>query len=233
VHQKGDLLGPPPRSPPPRIHCCPGGLHCRSETGTTRVMTSVLTGAHLHVYVSGSCGTPKSKAGGHVLRNINTPMSKVRPIPRLYCPGRLRPELFPGIGVLPGPATESHIVNRGSPVAPLGQPQLNVPERKSHPRGKPLQPRFPKEPHHRRAADDSLTAKSRKHTEGIHRRGDGGRDLLRVRWWCARRIVRNFAYDCDIVRCLARGCDGSELVSTGLDVTCFRLVGVVQRLRDK
>jgi hypothetical protein len=54
--------------------------------------------------------------------------------------GRLRPELFPGIGVLPGPATESHIVNRGTPVAPLGQPQLNVPERKSHPRGKPLQP---------------------------------------------------------------------------------------------
>ncbi len=37
-------------------------------------------------------------------------------------PGWLRPELFPGIGVLPGPATESHIVNRGTPVAPLGQP---------------------------------------------------------------------------------------------------------------
>jgi len=34
----------------------------------------------------------------------------------LYCPGRLRPELFPGIGVLPEPAsaTESHIVNRGT-----------------------------------------------------------------------------------------------------------------------
>ncbi len=48
--------------------------------------------------------------------------------------------MFPGIGVLPGPATESHIVNRGTPVAPLGQPQLNVPETKSHPRGKPLQP---------------------------------------------------------------------------------------------
>ena len=25
-----------------------------------------------------------------------------------------RPEFFPGIGVLPGPATESHIVNRGT-----------------------------------------------------------------------------------------------------------------------
>jgi len=40
-------------------------------------------------------------------------------MPRLYCPGRLRPELFPGIGVLPGPASESHIVNRGTPVAPF------------------------------------------------------------------------------------------------------------------
>jgi hypothetical protein len=32
--------------------------------------------------------------------------------------GRLRPEMFPGIGVLPEPATESHVVNRGNPVAP-------------------------------------------------------------------------------------------------------------------
>ena len=38
---------------------------------------------------------------------------------RLYCPDRLRPEMFPGIGVLPGPATESHVVNRVTPVAPL------------------------------------------------------------------------------------------------------------------
>ena len=39
----------------------------------------------------------------------------------------LRPELFSGIGVLPGPSTGSHIVNRGTPVtvAPLGQPQLS------------------------------------------------------------------------------------------------------------
>jgi hypothetical protein len=40
-------------------------------------------------------------------------------------PSRLGTELFPGIGVLPGPATGPHIVNRGTPVAPLGQPQLN------------------------------------------------------------------------------------------------------------
>ena len=32
-------------------------------------------------------------------------------------PGYLRPKLFPGIGVLPGPATESHVVKRGTPVA--------------------------------------------------------------------------------------------------------------------
>ena len=31
----------------------------------------------------------------------------------------LRPEMFPGIGVLPEPATGSHVVNRGTPVAPL------------------------------------------------------------------------------------------------------------------
>jgi hypothetical protein len=27
VRQKGDLLGTPPRSPSPGIHCCPGGLY--------------------------------------------------------------------------------------------------------------------------------------------------------------------------------------------------------------
>ena len=37
---------------------------------------------------------------------------------------------FPGIGVL-GPATGSHVVNRGTPVATLGLPQLNVPGKKS------------------------------------------------------------------------------------------------------
>ena len=42
------------------------------------------------------------------------------------------PELFPSID-LPGPATGSNIVNKGTPVAPLGQPQLNVQGKKSHP----------------------------------------------------------------------------------------------------
>jgi hypothetical protein len=73
--------------------------------------------------------------------------------------------MFPGIGVLSGPATESHVVNSGTPEAPLDR---NDTERKSHPRGKPLQPGFPKyhalfeEPHRpgRRAADDSLMAKA-------------------------------------------------------------------------
>ena len=91
VRQKGSL---PPRSPPSRIHRCPGGL-CRGSIA------------------------------------------------------RVGSELFPGIGVLPGPATESHIVNRGALLlalfnSPFGQPQPKVPERKSHPRGKPLQPRFSK-----------------------------------------------------------------------------------------
>ena len=63
VRQKGDLLGPPPRSPSPKIHCCPGGLYRGS-------------------------------------------IARVRK--------QFRPELCPGIGVLPGPATESHIVNRGT-----------------------------------------------------------------------------------------------------------------------
>ena len=61
VRQKGDRLGPPPRSPSSRIHCCPGGLY-------------------------------------------RGPIARVG----------VRPELFPGIGVLPGPATESYILNRGT-----------------------------------------------------------------------------------------------------------------------
>ena len=83
--------------------------------------------------------------------------------------GQLRPEMFPGIGALPKPATESHVVNRGTPVAPCLWPlSAKGPEKKSHPRGKPLQSSFPKyhelfkEPHHCKAAGNSLrlTAKS-------------------------------------------------------------------------
>jgi len=64
--------------------------------------------------------------------------------------------MFPGIGALPEPATESHVVN-SSPLSAKG------PEKKSHPRGKPLQSSFPKyhelfgEPHHCKAADNSLS----------------------------------------------------------------------------
>jgi hypothetical protein len=74
----------------------------------------------------------------------------------------LRPEMFSGIGALPEPATESHVVNRGTPVALSAK----GPGKKSHPRGKPLQSSFPKyhelfeEPHHCKAADNSLTAKA-------------------------------------------------------------------------
>jgi hypothetical protein len=72
--------------------------------------------------------------------------------------------MFPGIGALPEPATESHVVNRGTdPSSPLS---AKDPEKKSHPRGKPLQSSLPKyhelfeEPHHCKAAENSLTAKA-------------------------------------------------------------------------
>ena len=71
--------------------------------------------------------------------------------PCLRCPGglyrrstgrvRLGPELFPGIGVLPGPAAGSHIVN-SSPIGTAEALRPGVEE--SHPRGRPLQPRSPK-----------------------------------------------------------------------------------------
>jgi hypothetical protein len=70
--------------------------------------------------------------------------------------------MFPGIATLPETVTESHGVNRGTLVAPC---RLKA-QRKSHPRGKPLQTSFPKyhdlfeEPHHCKAADNSLTAKA-------------------------------------------------------------------------
>jgi hypothetical protein len=48
--------------------------------------------------------------------------------------------MFSGIGALPEPAIESHVVI-GDPSSPLS---AKGPEKKSHPRGKPLQSRFPK-----------------------------------------------------------------------------------------
>ena len=112
VRQQGGLPGPPPRSPPPRIHRRPGGLPWTAQ--------------HYCPVVSGPI----------VSRHWGPPRACHRV-----------------------PCCEHAAVQRGY----WGR-MLNVPERKSHPRGKPLQPRFPKEPHHRRAADNSLTAKSRKHT---------------------------------------------------------------------
>jgi hypothetical protein len=78
-----------------------------------------------------------------------------------------RPEMFSGIGALPKPATESHVVNRGTPVAPC-RPKA---QRKRITRvGSPRIPEFPKyhelfeQPHHCKAAGNSLTAKGREHT---------------------------------------------------------------------
>ena len=81
--------------------------------------------------------------------------------------GQFRPEMFSGIGALPKPAVESHIVNRGTPVAPCRLKAQR--KRVTDPRGKPLQSRFPKyhelfeEPHHCKAAD----AMSDSHQSGL------------------------------------------------------------------
>ena len=76
--------------------------------------------------------------------------------------------MFSGIGALPKPATESHVVSsRGTPVAPRrpkaqGKRVTRV--------GSPRSPAFPnyheliEEPQHHEAADNSLTAKGREHT---------------------------------------------------------------------
>jgi hypothetical protein len=48
---------------------------------------------------------------------------------------RLGPELFQGVGVLPGPATGSHIVNRATPVgpSPTGTAAAECPEEEEPP----------------------------------------------------------------------------------------------------
>jgi hypothetical protein len=75
--------------------------------------------------------------------------------------------MFSGIGALPKPATESHVVDRGTPVAPC-RPKA---QRKRITRvGSPRSPEFPnyheliEELHHREAAGNSLTARDREHT---------------------------------------------------------------------
>ena len=71
--------------------------------------------------------------------------------------------MFSGIGALPKPATESHVVSRGNPVAPC-RPKA---QRKGITRvGSPRSSTFPnyheliEEPHHHEAAGDSLLGKN-------------------------------------------------------------------------
>jgi len=42
-----------------------------------------------------------------------------------------------------------------------------------------------------------------------------------------REVMRNLGYDCNRMRCLSRGCHSV------VDVTCLRLVGGVQGLREE
>ncbi len=78
-----------------------------------------------------------------------------------------RPEMFSGIGALPKPATESHVVSRENPVAPR---RLKAQGKRATRVGSPCSPDFPKyhelfeEPHHCTAASSSLTAIGREHT---------------------------------------------------------------------
>jgi len=62
---------------------------------------------------------------------------------RLYCPDRSRPEMFPGIGVLPEPATESHVVNRGIQVALLDSRKRMSRRGRVSRVGSPCSPDFP------------------------------------------------------------------------------------------
>jgi hypothetical protein len=48
-------------------------------------------------------------------------------MPRLYCPVRLRPEMFPGIGVLPGPATEAVFATAEGITQQLSGPRVKLP----------------------------------------------------------------------------------------------------------
>ena len=78
-----------------------------------------------------------------------------------------RPEMFSGIGALPKPATESHVVSRGNPVAPC---RRKAPRKGITRVGSPRCPEFPnyheliEEPQYHEAAGNSLTAKGREHT---------------------------------------------------------------------
>ena len=74
-------------------------------------------------------------------------------------------------------------MNRGTPVAPTGTAAAECPGEEEPPAGRPLQTRFPKEPHHRKAANDSLAAKKQQASNVICleiERVEGGRGQGRV-----------------------------------------------------
>ena len=130
MRQNGGLPGPPPRNPRPRIPRHPGAL-CKALLGLARARN-----------VSRHWGPPRAchRAPCCEKGGPSGPKESSGWSPR-----------FPPVRAGTNKGQRSHARR-----PPLGQPQLNVPRERSRPRGRPLQPRFPKEHHHHRAADDSL-----------------------------------------------------------------------------
>ena len=153
MRQKGGLPGPPPRNPRPRIPRRPGAL-CKA-------------------LMPGSSSGPKCFQALNPRACYRVPCCETLKRGTPVAPRRVQGGLSgsPRIRAGTNKGQRSHARH-----PPLGQPQLNVPRKKSHPRGKPLQPRFPKEHHRRRAADDSLCGTR---PQSKHRlqpgNGEGGR----------------------------------------------------------
>ena len=134
VRQKGGLPGPPPVIPVPESLAAQGPYVRLSRPGLARARN-----------VSRHWGPPRAC--------YRVPCCETLKRGTPVAPRRVQGGLSGSPRIRAGTSRRQRSHARHPP---LGQPQLNVPRKKSHPRGKPLQPRFPKEHHRRRAADDSL-----------------------------------------------------------------------------
>ena len=91
VRQKGDLLGTPPRSPSPRIHCCPGVLY-RGSIARVELSQVNNTPSSLHC---------RSRLGRHVVFGERLPYRvfgkiAVRPVAEGLFPRDLARTKIPG-----------------------------------------------------------------------------------------------------------------------------------------